>query len=139
MSKRIAEWLRLTKKEQKVILFLVLTLLFGAGIRLFQELFPSVRKFDYSRADSTFSELSLDPENTAVSEEEIQEENRKLNINIATREQLMNLPGIGSAIAERIIDYRKNFGKFSALDDLQKVKGIGKSKMDRIRPLISTQ
>ncbi len=58
MQNRITEWLALTKTERNVILFLTVTLLCGAGIRLFQEMFPSAKQFDYHASDSTFAVLS---------------------------------------------------------------------------------
>ena len=49
----------------------------------------------------------------------------KVNINTATQNELENLPGIGPSIASRIIEYRDQNGKFSKVEDLQNVKGIG--------------
>ena len=60
----------------------------------------------------------------------------KLNINTATKQQLMLLPGIGSQKAESIIEYRKVHGNFTAVEDLLKVKGIGKGCLEKIRPYV---
>ena len=60
-----------------------------------------------------------------------------LNINSATKEQLQTLPGIGPAIAERIVLYREQFGPFKSPDDLLKVKGIGAKKLEKIKPFLS--
>lgn len=49
----------------------------------------------------------------------------KVSINSATKAQLDSLPGIGPVIAERILVYRKSNGPFAALEDIQKVNGIG--------------
>lgn len=49
----------------------------------------------------------------------------QLNINTATVEQLMSLPGIGEAKAKAIIAFRKQHGNFVAIDDLTLVKGVG--------------
>ncbi|MBI3038424.1 helix-hairpin-helix domain-containing protein [bacterium] len=51
----------------------------------------------------------------------------KLNINIATQEELEALPGIGPAKARAIIDYRTRYGKFSKKEDVKNVPGIGDS------------
>ncbi len=58
--------------------------------------------------------------------------NRKININTGTQKELEKLPGIGPALAERIIKYR---GKtpFSQIEDMQKVIGIGEKKFKQLR------
>jgi len=48
-----------------------------------------------------------------------------LDINTATKAELVKVKGIGAKKAERIIAYRKEHGKFASVDELKKVKGIG--------------
>lgn len=60
----------------------------------------------------------------------------KVNINTATQNELDSLPGIGPALAQRIIDYREENGNFNAIEDLQNVKGIGDSKYEDIKDKI---
>ena len=62
-----------------------------------------------------------------------------LNLNTATVAQLETLPGIGPALAQRIVDYRTANGPFATLDDLLNVSGIGPSKVDAIRDLVIVQ
>lgn len=50
--------------------------------------------------------------------------NRKININTANQSDLETLPGIGTTTATKIIDYRKENGKFKNIEDIKKVKGI---------------
>jgi competence ComEA-like helix-hairpin-helix protein len=59
---------------------------------------------------------------------------RTININSASREELTRLPGIGNAMAERILAYREENGSFSSIDELINVNGIGRKKLDRIKP-----
>lgn len=56
-----------------------------------------------------------------------------VNINTANSTQLTQLPGVGPAIAQKIIDYRTANGPFSSVDDLTKVPGIGAAKLAQIK------
>ena len=69
--------------------------------------------------------------------EEALKEARKININTATAEDIRLIPGIGPAISLRIVEYRENNGYFYTLDSLLAVKGIGPSKLEKIREYIS--
>lgn len=62
--------------------------------------------------------------------------NEKVNINTANQTELETLPGIGTATAEKIIDYRNKNGKFSSIEDIQNVKGIGNAKYENIKESI---
>lgn len=58
----------------------------------------------------------------------------RINVNTAPEYELRLLPGIGPKTARSIIEYRRSHGEFSALDDLQEVKGIGPATVRGIRP-----
>lgn len=58
------------------------------------------------------------------------------DINTADQAALESLPGIGPAKAQAIIQYRKDHGSFASLDDLLNVPGIGPSILDKIRPYL---
>jgi competence protein ComEA len=60
-----------------------------------------------------------------------------LDLNRATDQDFDALPGIGPRLAERIMEYRQSAGAFRSLDELRAVKGIGKKKFERIRPLVT--
>ncbi len=59
----------------------------------------------------------------------------RVKLNTATAAELEALPGVGPALAQRITAYRQG-RRFSSVDDLLKVKGIGKAKLERLRPLV---
>ena len=60
----------------------------------------------------------------------------KLNLNSATVRQLDRLPDIGPVLAQRIVDHREGRGPFTAVGDLERVRGIGEATMARVRPLV---
>lgn len=60
-----------------------------------------------------------------------------VNINTAQQAELETLKGIGPAKAKAIVDYRGKNGPFKTVDDLEKVSGIGRATLDKIRPEVS--
>ncbi len=60
----------------------------------------------------------------------------KLNLNTATEEQLMLLPQVGPAKAERIVTWRRKNGGFKRTADLRRVKGFGYKTFKRLEPLL---
>lgn len=63
-------------------------------------------------------------------------EDGRIDINTATLEEFESLPGIGPAIAERIIYYRNVNGKFDIVEDLTEVSGIGDKTIEKLRDRI---
>lgn len=64
-------------------------------------------------------------------------QNKVININFADLSELVQLPGIGSVIAQNIIDYRNKYGQFKSKEELKNVKGIGEKKFEKIKDFIS--
>lgn len=62
----------------------------------------------------------------------------KVNLNSASVAELDTLPRIGPAMAQRIIDYREANGRFSSIEDLRNVTGIGEKTFDGLKELITT-
>jgi competence protein ComEA len=64
-------------------------------------------------------------------------EEKIININFATSQELESLPGIGEELAERIIEYREVHGYFESIDAIKKVSGIGDKKFNDIKEMIT--
>ncbi len=64
---------------------------------------------------------------------------QKVDINQANQSELETLPGIGESIANRIIEYRNQNGKFQNIEEIQNVKGIGNSKYNNIKDKITVK
>lgn len=59
-----------------------------------------------------------------------------IDLNLATAQQLMTLPGIGPALAERIITERTERGKFESVNDLTRIRGIKGKTLEKIAPFL---
>lgn len=68
----------------------------------------------------------------SINEIDKEKESLKININTASKEQLMMLKGIGEAISSNILIHRET-NKFNKIEDIMKVNGIGESKFNSIK------
>ncbi len=78
-------------------------------------------------------------ENTISSDENktSSDSNKKININTASKEELITISGIGEAKAESIIKYREENGAFKQIEDITKVSGLGESIFNKIKEFIT--
>ena len=79
--------------------------------------------------------VAVETERT-VSREELAPDLSPLDLNTATAAELAALPGIGEALAERIVAYREANGAFASVEELLEVSGIGEKKLNDIRGLV---
>ncbi|MFH0763783.1 MAG: helix-hairpin-helix domain-containing protein [Candidatus Omnitrophota bacterium] len=111
----------LEKYERLLILFLTLTLLLGVGLSFYKK--------SRSRADIKIGSFNIDKENL----------HRKININTAGPDELAGLKGVGNVLAERVVECRSQKGRFSSIEDIKKVKGVGPVLFDKIKDDITVE
>lgn len=156
MFDKLSKKLNLTQTELKISGFLILTLIVGILIKF---IFGINEKTDltfynYAQIDSIFfSSAENDGNNSEIInknvdyKQEVFDFNKQsfnnvytkqlpaeksINLNKATKKELMSLPGIGETTAKNIIELREKIGRFRKPEDLLKVKGIGSKKLDKI-------
>lgn len=110
-----------TPKESAVIVFLCLGFLGGLAVK-------TVKKHCIPLASATGPAPSAVLHNM-----DSRLAPRRVNINLASKEALQDLPGIGPVMAQRIIDYRIQHGRFQSVDALKRVKGIGQKSVERLQ------
>jgi competence protein ComEA len=145
-----------TNNEIRVIFFIIGLGVIGIGVHLFNSLQSSQSKqFEKTNLDSIFTEVFqtdsvqkviinsydslrssyLKIESKRPKKNELKPES--ININKASKTELMKLPGIGEITAERIEDYRNNVSKFKSKEELMNVKGIGQKKFEALKKFIT--
>lgn len=120
----------MNEKEKIVLIFLSIFFILGSLLAFFNKKKEN-KYFDFSKRISI--------QQIFGAEKLIEEKFQLININEASEEELISLPGIGKKIAQRIIEYRKKKGKFKNQSELLKIKGISKKRLAKIENLIEVK
>ena len=113
------------KAAYAVIIFTVMLCIFVGGFLL-------------GRNANKSALITVSPVQSSSNQTIEKEHGRKININQAGEDELTMLPGIGPALAKRIVEYRENVGPFRTVQDLKNVSGIGEHKLQSIIDYITT-
>jgi len=108
----------LTNQERKIFLFLMFLFLLGFGLSYYKK----------SQGPSTCLLLGVFPQSSV---------RKPLDINNATREELIALPGIAEVTADAIIAYRAKHGNFSDVVELKNIKGISDKKLESLKKYLN--
>lgn len=116
----------------KAVTFLVVLILIGSGFWGVRRFAPTVflGKPDFIAVPNEERPQNQTTATLTPSPPEL------LNINTAAAKELQTLPNIGVQMAQRIVDYREQHGKFASVDALQNVKGIGAKTLEKLRPFV---
>ena len=119
----------------KAVTFLVVLILVGSGFWGVRRFAPAVflGKPDLIAVPGEERPQNQTTETLTPSTPEL------LNINTAAAEELQTLPNIGVQMAQRIVDYRTQHGKFASVDALQNVKGIGAKTLEKLKPFVDAK
>ena len=117
------------------MIFLLLALLVGSGITLYQ------------RSHLQFAPELIIERNDPATEEETITENRaipspartRINVNLASAAELERVPGLGPKLSRRIVEYRQANGTYQKLEDLIEVQGIGPKSLEKIRDYLTVE
>ena len=137
-----------TQREKQVIIFLICTLVGGYAVKHYKQAhlyddfnplskvekegFKETAELIYKQLDRT-DKAGLEQEPNRSSEKKYKPIIEIININTADKQDLIKLPKIGAVTAEWIIRFRDDFGSFETLDDLMKIKGIGRKNSGKTK------
>ena len=163
MFKKLSIKIGFTETEIKVLLFLLTLFLAGFVYTKFIRggTEATYKEFDYSKEESSLliSEQKDSTEEGSIPEDKdsirkqvlelkdnsydakIKKEpaEKSINLNLASKEDLMKINGIGEKTADNILVYREKKGKFNSIDELMNVKGIGIAKFSKFSKYLFTK
>jgi comEA protein len=127
------QFLNFTPQETKALIFLLTALLVGSGITLYKRTHPQFAPELMTEKQEVVARLQ-----TETSPDRPQQRT-KIDLNQATTAQLQLLPGVGPALSQRIVEYRKSRGPFQKTEDLMQVRGIGLKTFEKMKDYLTIE
>ena len=123
--------------RQQLVLLLSLAAAAGGGlaVREWRAAYPEQAE-RLERLDRT-PLGAPDPRREARSPRGAATSEQPIDLNRATTDDLTSLPGVSPALASRIVQARETAGRFASVDDLRRVRGLGATRLERLRPLLT--
>ncbi len=121
-------------REQVGVILLAAVLVMSGLLLIKQKEVPTT----FTESSASISSSSPVEKSEASSSQQVSNDKSALiNINRAPLEELDTLPGVGPATAQKIIDYRKENGDFTSIEEIMDVSGIGEAKYAQLKDKIS--
>ncbi len=162
MLEKLSNKIGFTKTEIKIILFIISVMVIGFGYRnlVVQKNESSYKVIDYTERNDFYGQkpnkfiksdslksiqekvdykqevLDFNKRSFDQVQKKTLPDEKSINLNLAKLEELVKLPGIGPKTAEGILEYRTLKKKFRTVNELLNVKGIGNSKLAKIKKYI---
>ena len=109
--------------KKRISVFACVLMLFALCYQLYSYIDGNNRRCNYFKAGRRFE----------LSERRAEDFSGKINLNLASREELLTLPNVDTSLADRIISAR-NEAKFLFMEDLLEIKGVGRALIERLSP-----
>ncbi len=124
----------MSKEQKSLVVWVFVLVTVVSAITVFVLCLPNFSKAEKILYDNIPLPVTTTSQDTVTTTQQTQKEPLfPLNINTATKEELICVPGIGDVYATRIIAFREQHGGFSALEQLTEIKGIGEKRLQAFR------
>ena len=128
------------KKQTGLLLALAaLTAVFAVGFFFGRISTPFEISAQVQRNDVSEQTSEAEQPEEAAQTDETPEDRFPIDLNTATKEELTTLPRIGEKTAQKILDYRAKYGKFSAVEQLMDVEGIGEATFEGLKDMVTVE
>lgn len=121
-----------TTSERNIIVFVLLTV--AAGYALLEWRGEQETSMTFSASPAAAGERELSPQDVLPNG---MSSDGKIDINVADKQLLETLPGIGPSLAARLMQHREANGPFTSMEDVDAVPGIGPAMMAKLAPLVA--
>jgi competence ComEA-like helix-hairpin-helix protein len=122
-----------TPQETKALFFLLVALLIGSGITLYKRSCPQFAP------ELKLGKMQIDSSPDAHTPLIPEVKDEKINLNRATAAELQLLPGVGTSLSRRIVEFRELKGQFKQIEDIMQVSGIGPKTFERIKDYLTVE